>query len=476
MTNILISKHKFSYFELHANTIRVISQEKILEMAKIYSQLFVKNKVKVVISILSNSTFWNTVDISCLSENITHIPLFDNTRPETLQNILNEINSDLIIYDKQRHIHLIERCESNVPQCCHIDQLSSLKRTSNSIRKSPSKVLDAAIILYTSGSNGMAKGIIHSLKNLEEAINTFYPIIKELYVKRALSYLPLSFSGERKLNYTYQYLGIDICYAARSKSILQNVLYFKPEVMAMVPSLLEQFLIELSDQNKTTSLKYIICGGALIKKELLEKSAQVGIEILEVYGLTETASIGTANTRKSKVLGSVGKALKDVEIHINSDNEINLFCKSLLTGYVSGNVSWKIINDKKFLPTGDLGYIDDQGNLFITGRKSNLIKLSNGKWIQLETLEEEIISLGKNQIKVAFLSYFEKKLSLFVISALRIKKVEELVKLMNQNHLINIENVFLRHPSTMQYTSKSKLIRKDLIDTISKEIKYEKGL
>jgi long-chain acyl-CoA synthetase len=157
---------------------------------------------------------------------------------------------------------------------------------------------------------------------------------------------------------------------------------------AVYESVLKQIKEKISP-----SLKAIISGGAPISGEILEFFQALGIYVIEGYGLTETTGILCANSAEKAKIGSVGKPLKGVEVKIAEDGEIIAKGEIIFQSYWNNEISTQeALNEDKWFLTGDIGHLDDENNLFITGRKKDLIINSGGKKISPALIEEKVKS------------------------------------------------------------------------------------
>jgi len=423
-------------------------------------------EVKVILSLLPNCPEWSLLDLTCLQYGYIHIPVNENISRSELAMILKDNEVDLVVVKKKRHIHLVESLSMNIEL-----SILNIHDVPNQSAITPPKQINydaqaPAVVLYTSGSSALMKGIQHSHQSLTTAIQLFAKVLEPLMAKKALTYLPLSFSGERKLHYSYQHLGIDICYAALSKSLLDNLLLFKPDIMAMVPSVLEKLIDKLEVTDAEISLKYIVCGGASIKPMIKARYRAIGINVIEVYGLTETASIGTANLNSQKD-GSCGRVLQDVKIKINRQGEICLHTPTLLIEYVSHVPTLLEFNGIKYFNTGDKGYTDDEGYLFVTGRANNSIKLNNGTWLQPEEIEINLLKLAKGKFRHVIVVMIQSKLTAIIVSSLSNEKVQHIIDKFNENSFIYIEDIIVRNQSKIEKELSSlKFSRKELLASV----------
>ena len=287
-------------------------------------------------------------------------------------------------------------------------------------------------ILFTSGTTGVSKGVMISQKNIVVNLKEIHRLDFASNVtgpKVVLSVLPVHHTFEL----TVDNLGI-LCYGAtiaindKIENIAANMNIFKPAVILIVPAIAEVFYKKIKDAMSDSKLSRkiksgkqivkmagvvgmdvrrsifkslidkfggnltnVVVGGAALRPEICECFAQFGINMFQGYGLTECAPLVCANCPTANRYGSVGKPVYvDVKI---IDGEIAVKGDNVMLGYYKNEeATAEVIKDGWFY-TGDLGYFDEDGYLFITGRSKNVIILDNGKNIYPEELEEKIIVL-----------------------------------------------------------------------------------
>ncbi|NOZ47644.1 MAG: long-chain fatty acid--CoA ligase [Chlorobi bacterium] len=301
---------------------------------------------------------------------------------------------------------------------------------------------DLFTIVYTSGTTGSPKGVMLSHKNMVTNFIETSKIHGFGFGHKALSFLPLSHVYERMVNYHFQYKGISIYYAENMATIVDDLKSCKPEIFNSVPRLLERvydkiiskgaeqkgikkkiffwavdlalkfelnrkngwfYHLKLNIANKLVFVKWrealggnvqiIVSGGAALQPRLARVFWAAKISVVEGYGLTETAPVIAVNdlTKNQVKFGTVGPVLKDVEVKIAEDGEI--LCKGpnvMLGYYKEPELTAEAIDEDGYYHTGDIGRIEDDLYLKITDRKKEIFKLSSGKYIAPQIIENKI--------------------------------------------------------------------------------------
>lgn len=298
---------------------------------------------------------------------------------------------------------------------------------------------DLATIIYTSGTTGEPKGVMLTHANFISnvlAITAGLPIAS---TDVALSVLPLSHIFERTGFYIFCYNGVSVYYTASFDQVGENLREVRPTIMTAVPRLFEKVYHRilkkglsqkgirrkifmrsleigqryaeqrdkgsrvwpvLSLQQRMASrlvfskwregvggrLRYFVSGGAPLSPALSHAFLAAGIPILQGYGATETCIV-SANRPDNNQVGSVGLPFEGIEVSIAADGEILLRGPNVMRGYYGHpEESASVLNDGWFA-TGDVGHLDKQGHLYITDRKKDLFKLSNGKYVAPQQIE-----------------------------------------------------------------------------------------
>jgi len=310
---------------------------------------------------------------------------------------------------------------------------------------------DLATLIYTSGTTGEPKGVMLSHKALvSNALGASVLLgVLDLPERKMLSFLPLSHSFERTAGY-YAAIHHDFCvaFAESIPKLVENMSEVHPTILVSVPRIYEKLHAKImmgaqSGFKKTLvhwalgvgklvaegrlkgqeptgmlalkyyiahklvfakvqaklggRLKYAISGGAPLAKEIAVFLGAVGLTVFEGYGLSETSPVLTANRPGAIKLGSVGQPWPGVELKIapepgrERDGEVLAKGPNIMMGYFNKpEATREAIDEDGWFHTGDIGFIDEDGFLFITDRKKELIKTAGGKYVAPQPIENEL--------------------------------------------------------------------------------------
>ncbi len=324
--------------------------------------------------------------------------------------------------------------------------------------KNSIQVDDVATLLYTSGTTGNPKGVMLSHKNIVSNLNG----IKELFdfgpEDRTLSFLPISHVFERTINYYFQSVGVSIYYAENLGTISANLKEVEPSIFIAVPRVLEKiydkiigvgkdlkglkkqlffwavnlglrfefdrkngwfYHVKLAIASKLIFSKWraavggkvqlAVTGGAAMQPRLIRIFNAAGIPLIEGYGMTETSPVIAANDifHGRIKIGTVGPALPGVEVKIAEDGEILARGDLVMKGYYKNpEQTAEVIDKEGWMHTGDVGELIDGLYVKITDRKKEIFKLSSGKYIAPQAIEnifkesffiEQLMVVGENE-------------------------------------------------------------------------------
>jgi long-chain acyl-CoA synthetase len=308
---------------------------------------------------------------------------------------------------------------------------------------------ETATLVYTSGTTGVFKGVVLTHANIVSNVRACAELFDHGPADVAMSILPLAHIFERMIDLHYLARGVSIAYAESLDSLPQNLREVRPTLMAVVPRLLQKirekvveevqhlpsaqqrlfqwavdtgrryfpYLLERRQPPLGLRLKravadrlvfrkirgqlggrfrMFISGSAPLSRELAEFYFSIGIPVYEGYGLTETSPVIAVNTPQGVKLGTVGRVIAGVEVKLGEETEdfegrtgreILVRGPNVTPGYYHQSEENGGLFSDGWLKTGDLGYLDSDGYLTISGRKKNLLKTSGGKYVSPEKLE-----------------------------------------------------------------------------------------
>jgi long-chain acyl-CoA synthetase len=302
---------------------------------------------------------------------------------------------------------------------------------------------DFFTLLYTSGTTGFPKGVMLCHNNVVTNFKATAQVHNLGHGDKTLSFLPISHIYERMVNYHFQYLGIAIYYAENMGTIVDNVKEIKPEIFLTVPRLLERVYDRIVGKGKDLkgvkksiffwalnlglrfelnrkngwfyhqklkiadrlvfskwrealggNIKIIVSGSAALQPRLARVFWAAGMTVLEGYGLTETSPVIAVNNLVTGEIrfGTVGPVISGgVEVKIAGDGEI--LCKGpnvMLGYYKQPELTREVLTDDGWFHTGDIGLFEDGKYLKITDRKKEMFKLSSGKYIAPQPIENKL--------------------------------------------------------------------------------------
>ncbi len=251
-----------------------------------------------------------------------------------------------------------------------------------------------SVIIFTSGSSGQPKGVVHTFSSLINSIKNGNDILNQKENDRWLASLPFYHIGGFQIICRSLYFGCTIVLpeSLKTDDLVTEITRLNPTHISLVSAQLQKFCyLELG---AIKSLKFTLVGGGFIEDDLMIEADILGWKPYRVYGSSETASMVTAisaNEIKAKPQ-SVGKPFKDVKIKISDDSEILIKSNSLFKKYIhdENETSAKLIDG--FYHTGDLGFIDDDGFLFIEARRTDLI-VTGGENVNPIEVEKAILNI-----------------------------------------------------------------------------------
>lgn len=379
---------------------------------------------------------------------------------------------------------------------------------------------DMATIVYTSGTTGEPKGVMLSHQNLSSNAMTAFQTLtgprRGLQKEVAISFLPLTHIFARTLNYATLAYSLTVYYST-PEDLAEDLKEVRPTMFASVPRLLEKvygkilqkitnmtgfqkrianWSLDIANQFQVDGrssilqksqlslanalvfrkwraalggrVKYIIVGGAAMNEELVNIFGAAGVKILQGYGLTETSPVITFNRPHRNRPGTVGEALPGVEIRIAEDGEILSRGPHIMKGYYKNEEKTRdVLTEDGWFHTGDIGELSEDGYLRITDRKKDLFKLSTGKYVMPQPLENRLVShplieqavvVGPGRKYCSVLLFVERNTLRIYADSIGLGKdfpVENLIKhpkvLDKYQQLVDVANEGMDHWSTIKH-------------------------
>ena len=371
------------------------------------------------------------------------VPIDKEASKENVKEFLNVSNSKAIIADDKYLNEIFEFKSELKNETMLIDMQNTSKYTNLSDLIADGKKLiddgnseyenikinpdEMKILLFTSGTTGNSKAVMLSHKNICSNIVSIASIVKVDNSTRVLSILPLHHTYECTIGYLLVvYGGGTICYCEGLRYITKNIQEYQPTFILCVPLLLENvykkviktlksslpekytkdeskiidklpFYLKGIVKNKVKKslggkIKTFIVGAAAIKPDLVEAFFKLGIKVLQGYGLTECSPLVAGNNDFYYKAASCGMPIPNVEYKIDNPNdegvgEIIVKGTNIMLGYYENEEATKNVLKDGWFHTGDLGYVDDEEFLYISGRSKNMILTKNGENIYPEEIE-----------------------------------------------------------------------------------------
>jgi long-chain acyl-CoA synthetase len=360
---------------------------------------------------------WLIAYLGALRAGLVVVPLDISTKEDFLHRIADTTGARLLVTTRKQYEELQQ---SPVP-FIDIDDLPTgeIDREALPIIEEE----DLAELVFTSGTTGQPKGVMLSHRNIVSNATAAVEVVDIRSTDSILSILPLSHMFELTIEMAVLYKGACIVYARSlsPETIFKLLSSQHIACMVLVPQALQLFLNgierEVRRQKKERQFallkriaaampfawrrylfgsvhkrfggrfRFFVSGGAYLPPQLAKSWEQMGFRVLQGYGATECSPVISANAMHDHNLESVGKPLPGVEVKIAPDQEILVHGPNVALGYWHNAEASNAAFENGWYHTGDLGYLDAKQNLYIKGRKKNLIVLANGMNVYPEDVE-----------------------------------------------------------------------------------------
>jgi len=410
----------------------------VRRIGQVLHEMFVKGSH---IALLGKTSYeWLSCYFAIMNSENVAIPLDKELSKEDLLELIDFADTACLIYDGDyqdvadyfkgnaaRKIEYICMRENTCDKCL-AELLNACSEKVEWIGE-PAKD-DVAEIVFTSGTTGKSKGCMITHGNLAcNAMNgkSFVYLTPQ---DSALSILPINHALEIAAGIMTPFSnGVTICINDSLKYLAKNLLFFKPSAMVVVPLVMEtlhkNIWREIAKQKRTGKVRLamkavwllyqchidvrrkvfgqildklggrlhlLVVGGAYIETKLIKDFETWGITVVQGYGITECAPVISCNTDRYRKFDSAGKVVTGCEVMLVED-EIRVKGPIVMKGYYKNSEATEEVFEDGWFKTGDLGRMDKENFLYITGRKKNLIILPNGENVSPEELEQRILRI-----------------------------------------------------------------------------------
>lgn len=401
------------------------------------------------IALIGNNRYeWCMSYLAVTTGNMIVVPLDKALPDKEIEILIEQSEAETIIFDKKyEDIMLkIKAQNNNVNKLICMDDTNDneienlseiLKQGKELLKKGSTRYenikinnKDISILLFTSGTTNFPKGVMLSQNNICENISNIATFVKVYPNDTLLSFLPIHHTFECTITFLYGlYSGATVAFCDGLKYIQKNLQEYQVTVFVAVPLVLEtmykkiQHAIEEKGKTKLINtmskisnallkckidlrkvffkqvldnfgghLRVVFYGAAPMNKDTIVGYNNLGIDLIQGYGLTETSPVISAETDKEKRPGSVGLVLENLEAKIkdpdaNGIGELAVKGSSVMLGYYKNEEKTNEVLKDGWFSTGDFGYFDNDGFLYITGRKKDIIVLKNGKNVYPQEIE-----------------------------------------------------------------------------------------
>jgi long-chain acyl-CoA synthetase len=403
-----------------------ITYSVLLKRIEQYANLFSGKGYARAAIYAENSPEWIYAFYASLRNGCVPVPIDFMASAEDVAYIIDDCRPELLFISEGMKAAMgpIDRMTVHKPEVIVIGDIAPDDTVAETQWTGPADIDDTAVIIYTSGTTGSPKGVMLSFRNIHENMNAvidcgiftpdrevmiFLPLhhvfplvgsmITPLYVGATIPMAPSMQSSDLMKTFAENrvaiFLGVPRLYELMYRGIRSKIDHsaagrlMLSMVMATKSRWLGRRIFGKVHQGFGGHLKFMIAGGAALNKEIGYFFHYLGFDIMEGFGMTEAAPMITFPRPGKVIIGSTGQALPGLQVEIR-DGEIVAKGPSIMKGYYNRPEETAEVIREGWLFTGDLGYLDANGYLFITGRKKEIIVLPNGKNINPVEIEMKL--------------------------------------------------------------------------------------
>lgn len=366
-----------------------------LEVARV-ARVLREQRIGVLALAADNSPDWVVVDLAAQKAGVTLVPLPPFFSPDQIRHVLLDSGADAVAVDESA-TRLMADAHAQPLEPLTVE-LSAWQLASTRLRSLPA---GTSKISYTSGTCGQPKGVCLSQDTMDSVAQSLCVATDAAAIVSHLCLLPLATLLENIAGvYAPLLRGITIALpslrevglrdAARLdiRQLIACLALRQPDSIIVLPQMLAALVAAVEGgSNLRASLRFVAVGGALVPRSLLEHAEHIGLPVYEGYGLTECASVVALNTPEARRIGSVGRPLAHVALRIGAGSEIMVRGAGML-GYLGDSATPAAAE----IATGDIGHLDQDGYLYITGRRKHVFITSFGRNVQPDWVEAALVA------------------------------------------------------------------------------------
>jgi len=432
-----------------------------------------------------NSIRWAALDLAMMAEGIIAVPLYARQAPAELVAMIKDCQASLVLCGDEALRDAIAQAWPESPPRVLVDEVFTTSAGAQSDAPAALADRDPVTIIYTSGTSGEAKGVVLTVDNLNHMLSCTAARLDLLMSSRrepdqVFHYLPFCFAGSWVLLLTCLSRSSVLTLSTDLIRLADEIRMAKPHYFLNVPTLLERIRTGVERefekrsgialklfQNGTTAwlrrraghsrgldpvwltlanrtvfaairkplgpnLKALICGSAPLAKETQLFFLMLGVQVLQVYGLTETTAICTMDHPEGIEPGRVGPAISGIEMKLGADDQILVRGPHIFPGYWNRPEETAQVLYDGWFHTGDQGEVNQAGNWRIIGRLKNLIILNSGHNIAPEPLEEMLLRRLAGAQQVVLIGNGRSYLTALVTGEINREHVEAQLEAMNE--------------------------------------------
>lgn len=362
-----------------------------------------------------NTVPWVVLDLAVLAVGAVVVPIYPTSSRAQIEHVLADSGARRVFAESPEQAAASggERFTTAVPRLAAAGRRAASPAPDTAIAPD-----DVATVVYTSGTTGPPKGCVLTHRNLFAAAGNVVSYLPELFATpgrdgaapSTLLFLPLSHVFGRVSMLGCLWAGVRTGLLASAAELTAELPHFRPSFLVLVPYALEKLrkgaraVLSAEQEAEAVAagagwscpaadtmraglggrLAHVICGGAPLDPTTAAFTEALGIQVLGAYGLTESTTVVSMSSPHAVKAGKVGRVLPGCEVRIADDGEIQVRGETVSPGY------WPTPAGTEWLRTGDLGSVDADGFLTITGRRKEIIVTSGGKNVAPEPLEDRI--------------------------------------------------------------------------------------